>query len=281
MRKLHYILLSGALLLMAACQREARPADAETFEAGFQVSVGATKAFPGDGEHATRLYVFVFDANGNRLSSMEPAALDRTGDSWKPAVPLLKGSAYTIAFWAQNPSATSEGFFSFQGNLVKTCPQPVEKAGTNDGCDAFWGTVNIAADGSYTPAVQLSRPFAQLNMLIPADFSGVTDNFQFTCSLPEAAAFPDSFDLRTGEVSSTNGWTTLKSGDINHEEFLNKSVSVGNKDYKCLASFYVLCDEDLTVTLEIKRGFTDNDLLVPDVPVRRNYQTNIIGVFNN
>ena len=276
MRKLVPILLFGAVLL-AGCQQENAPAaQEESFDLGFNVGLALTKGEIGEGQDATRLYVCVFNASGAPVG--EPLVLDAETPSWNPTVKLIKNTAYTIAFWAQSPMAVN---YEIVDNQIRvwTCYLQSPDA-EKDHYDAFWGTVAVAADGSYNRNVTLTRPFAQIKLAVSADtYPGSHQISQFTVT-----GCPNLMNLLTGEVGSSGSDPIFEGAPT-----ATRDITVDNVACKLLSSVYVLAGPEVstlpvsfTVADKTTEPATEYQKSIARVSVQRNKQSFIFGnLFSN
>lgn len=247
-----------------------------------------------DGTGATTLVYAVFDQTGKRLaevSKTEEGLTDlKTGHPI--SLRLAKGQTYTVAFWAQHPDAPYSINYGDDNNqmLVSMNYDAVEgsttvKAYNNDEKrDAFFKkeTITISGDANYD--VVLNRPFAQVNV-------GTSDY---------AEAVKAGITVAKSKVTFTNVASTLNILDGSVSDFTellcdasdiisSESLKVEGKEYKWLSMSYVLPareDEPESVTLtsaEFTFLSNGNDIILKqgleNMPIQRNYRTNIIGQF--
>lgn len=235
-----------------------------------------------DGTGATKLYYAVYDANNNLLSDISEVKGEECNDL-KTGHPIpLKlaiGQTYTVAFWAQHKGAPytvaiENGKFDINMNY---------NAGTNNNetRDAFFKTVNFVVTGNEEKTIELTRPFAQVNV-------GTDDK--------EAAISAGiKVDAITSKVVIKNAASTLNvlSGEPSGEVEVSYAASthpsellkVAEKDYTWLSMCYVLpAEKEASTTVSAEFTFaTDNGVNVTlsdglqNLPIQRNYRTNIIG----
>lgn len=273
MRKQISILVSALLLLgLAACQRENVPVQEESCEVSFNVGLDVTKAI-GDGSLATRLYVGIFDPDNKNAQVGETLVMNSDNQTWAPSFTLIRGKNYTAAFWAQNPA--NGALYSLEGGVVTMNQFALENVEGKDYSDAFFAVVPFIAGEKNSP-VQLSRPFAQVNVLVPATEHATlmaegAKATQFDITFSDGEGFPTGLNLLTGEVirnaaSSKQGFGAADTPLRTLEDGSNKYI----------ATAYVLCGTSPTT---VKLDFTigTHAKSVSDVSIQRNRQTKIIG----
>ena len=306
MKKLSFILACVALMAFAACNKEAdtQITEGNSIEAVFEVSAPelATKAIS-DGLTAGKLFFYLYDKNGDLLfetnSAVEspayPVTFNKLEDKkWSVKVRLIKDMQYKIVFWAQWSEADA---FTLDA-AAKTLTVDYSKMTLNaDDEDAFWGTIGtdptdpFIVNGPATKVVTLKRPFAQLNVAIPAEDLGVA-SFMLGKYSKSVAAITTNYTLSSyayntmnlldGTVSdnaASSGLTLVAQAQP------NTNITIGDKTYKHMAMAYILVGDkvtnDVTLTVDTKAdaigtaGVLTRTIL--NVPLQRNYRTNIIG----
>lgn len=260
---------------------------AQTETATFTVALpdGVDTKAISDGLTATELLFLAYDANGNHLD------LDQTvpvvGKAATVTVDLVKGVQYQFVFWAQKPNQYT--LDKANGKLTIT----PEDMMNSDAWDAFyWHEPLAEVTGPFSKEIVLKRPFAQINVGAPvtlnadnqriggdffaANKSGIAiDNTLIT---GYTITVPNVLNLLDGAVS---GDASIVMAPTAHpDEFL--VVSDVKYDYAAMA--YVLAgttanNQNLTITIKTTQNGTPIELTrsVPNVPMRRNYRTNILG----
>ena len=204
-----------------------------------------------------------------------------TGNSHKLELDLLNDQDYTILFWANKKDAVdAEGNPWFNtGDLrsVGINPSPCN----NNDRDAFCGNDQIINhNGALTRTIELTRPFAQVNIgtFVP-DEAQIGYDVTPSKSYVQISAIPMAFNVLSekpvGATASVDFSTSENPADIPGG---NLSVNGAESDYEWVAMNYVLVPESvLEVYYEITtaNGVVKNT--VSNVPVKKNYRTNIIG----
>ena len=280
---------AAGMLFATSCSNDELDVVQSGNEAQVSFSLGleggiATRAIS-DGKSADVLMYAVFDEEGNRINTIQKVS--RTGVTFPTTenITLAKGQTYKVAFWAQN-SATSAYVLDDDMNLTIDY---TNSENNDENRDAFFKTVEFTVTGSTSIDVELKRPFAQINL-------GVTDT-------DWDAAVASGIEIATSKVVIKNAFTNMDliDGSVSGETEVvydfgatpkssNEVLKVDlDKDgtaeeYQYLSMSYILVDaqkstlEDLDFTFHPISG---NDIVIDEglsnVPVQRNWRTNIIG----
>lgn len=278
---------AAGMLLATSCQKDELDAVQSGNEAQVTFSLGleggiATRAIS-DGESADVLMYAVFDEEGNRINTIQKVS--RTGVTFPTTenITLAKGQTYKVAFWAQN-STTSAYVLDDDMNLTIDY---TNSANNDENRDAFFKTVEFTVTGNQTIDVELKRPFAQINLgVIDMDWNAaVASGIEIATSKVVIKNAYTNMDLIDGSVSGETevvydfGATPKSSNEV-LEVDLNKDGTA--EEYNYLSMSYILVDaqklllEDLVFTFHPTSG---NDIVLGlnNVPVQRNWRTNIIG----
>ena len=194
-----------------------------------------------------------------------------TGNTTKLTLDLLNDQDYTVLFWANKQGMDYFDLTDLRQVGVK------QVASNNDDRDAFCGMDQLAQhDGAQSKTVELKRPFAQIN--IATLVNEVDYDINPVSSLVKVKDIPVSYNVFSGEPVGTEG----------EVEYTVNIVPAGNltvngTDYKKVAMNYALvpATADNSATVEVyyeintANGTVKNS--IPNVPVKKNYRTNIIG----
>ncbi len=284
MKTKFFAFVAIAALCVASCTQESLSG---AYNAGEEVTLSfvveapgaiATKAFS-DGTTAAKsdLQYAVYPAG---KEDAQPLIVDKKEftDGLKTTVEitLVRNKEYDVIFWAQNEAApytfdakTRSVTIDYKGAEEKGIPA------NDETLDAFYFTVKGYKGGDATTSVKLSRPFAQINVgandMKAAEIAGYTAG---KSSMTVANVVPNTINLYTEEVS---GEATVN--------FTPTAVPTGEKfpveDYEYIAMNYILAAKDQTTTTVSFVISSDNEnnieFTIGNVPVRRNYQTNLYG----
>ena len=291
MKKLGLILAAAFPLLFAACSEDNHniPGEDDFVNVSFSTMLdqsAMTRGVTGesDGTKATKLYVAVYNASGNLISGISKIDNNTVTMDEKAAsvsFQLVKGQTYNFAFWAQNPEATT-GALTFDA-AAKTVTVDYTKIKANDeSLDAFTAHVNnLTVTGPVTQNVTLKRPWAQLNYgTTSADWDAAEDaGIIVTQSKVTVSNVYSTLNLLDGTVSDNTSTDIV----LDAANIPTHTLTVSSTDYKQLGLNYLLVGNegeqglikaDLTV---LNAAGEINTLAFSNIPVQRNYRTNIIG----
>ena len=225
----------------------------------------------GDGKTATTLdyAVYQVDATG-AWTKMDDFC--KTGEtinlSTTVKLQLVNGNTYAVIFWAD--AATS--IYSFDMDAMTVTADYSAATAGNEAYDAFYAVKTITVNGAMQETVELKRPFAQLNIgtadLAAATTAGVTVT-------------------KAGIKVNTYKTLNLKSGEVSDPadvEFALAALPTGETfpvaGYDYLTMNYLLMPVDKkadnTITISYDNT-TASTRTFNNVPLQRNYRTNIYG----
>ena len=220
-----------------------------------------------------QLVCAVFDENDNEITTLRDKIEIKEGQDPVFSPRLIKGNSYQIAFWAMK-----EGCYNVEDmkNIYRISDEDKKEADY----DAFTYATEIDVLNSEQKAVTLARPFALLNAGISSeDWNAVTNTFGLT---PTTTVVTYSgkkyFNALSGEPVGT-------AGQISYEMPVGGTVTVEGKEYKSIASCYILPDFLPVQATDIKSIFftikDQNEVIrsveIPSVTLQSNYKTNIVG----
>ena len=241
----------------------------------------ASRADFGTGAEATKLLYAVYDetAGGTIVEALSAKALDSVnainipaGGSTSFALDLLDGNEYSVLFWAV--SADYADAFEIQW-AEKAMQMKTGITGNDESFDAFFGYIEtFEVEGAVTKSATLTRPFAQLN-IGTNDFQKAEDaNFDTDAISSKVVieGVPTVLNCVNGTVGTpaaiTYGSTPMAAG---------YTFPVSGYDY--LAMNYVLVGEKqvYNATLTVTDGTKTIENTYNNIPLARNYKTNVYG----
>lgn len=271
-----------AALLTASCSKP----EPQKFENGITATFNVT--LPGetdtkaisDGNQATELLFRVFDSE-NRLLSDLNQSVQVSGKRATVTAKLVRGVKYQFVFWAQKPGqfTISDANLTIPANKLSTMMN-------NDAFDAFYAFKAVdPREEDFSADVTLYRPFAQINVgasaadiaVAQANKVDVASNLKTSYTIK---GVKNTINLLTGAVSGSENVTyTAATAPTD-----NISATDGSA-YRRIAMVYVLAAPQsatvpVTVNVQSKQNGSVNvnfSREVPNVPVRRNHRTNIVG----
>ena len=308
--KAKYLAITAAAsaLLLSACQRDELQGGSISGEE-VSVSISAvmpdggsavvkSNTVPGDGSLANRCIMQIYYLPDGESGSADPIPY---GDRVTVAVSgkkalfpdqrLVSGHDYRFVFWADCVKDNSSTDVLAQDLHYDTEEFPIvsfkeKEDGTlsyssnDDTRDAFFAADVRNISGPSSLSFDLKRPFGQLNIIttdwgvIPGD---VVDQLRPSNVKLEFKSLPNSIDLVSGDVT----------GDV---DIISEVVEVSqvplNGDSKQLSFDYIFAkDGEQTVLTNFIMDFLLDDSITEvteaytftNIPVQRNYQTNVSG----
>lgn len=284
MKKSLLLVAFGALFL-AGCQKE----QVEGFAVQDKVIVNftaelsdgaATKAsFDGDGAgvYADQCKLQVWW--GSKLFYEKTVAVTDFKASFTD-IALIRDQTYDFLFWADNAAGAYYDTDTLTNvRLIGTY------VGGNDKRDAFSAALTgKKVTEAFSTSVKLYRPFAQLNVIttdIPALRTLLTDDELFAASVPDKVSLkvtvPTVFNVKTGVASEPKELTYTASVYTNPYK-----TTAGAKNTLSMDYFLAPATEGNVVDVKFSSknttsGLADINHTFSNIPLRRNYRTNVIG----
>ena len=296
MRKVLSFFVLAGILLASSCslKEDFRGNDSDFATLSFTVGepgVSATRAI-GDGTSVDALYYAVYDDKGNFIADL---AGNKVGTTFPTTVEitLAKGQTYKIAFWAQDKDCNAYSFGQY-GDIENIY---INYAGLNndESRDAFFKTIDHKVVGDIALDVTLERPFAQINLgVTQEDWDNAAKAGIYVAQsklvINNAATELNLFDGKVQDPTSVE-YALANIPTETLEVDLNKD---GVKEaYKYLSLSYILvADQGLTyneegmygaesalvnATFSLKTNKAPFEVKVDNLPVQRNWRTNVIG----
>ena len=271
--------IAAAALLVTSCNDEMdnglKTGDdgTVTFTAQLPSEMG-TRAFA-DGLTAKHLQYAVYEAGqstplkvfGDETTVMGEAEMNNLKQT--VSLKLTTGKTYDVIFWAD---ATTDSPYTFNPASQEVSVDYSKVNNNSDNCDAFFKKETITVSGNQSVDVKLTRPFAQVNIGTDDFDAAKASGLEVTQTEVVAKAFA-TLNLATGKVSDEADRTfTMKAiPTASDGEF---PVAGG---YKYLSMDYLLVGADkATVDVVFNYGGPQSRTFT-NVPVQRNYRTNIYG----
>ena len=283
MRKIVLLgVLAAGLVAGASCQKIGPVETGGNVSFEIQTPVDtATKAI-GDGENVNIVYYEIYKAgagHSNSLSGGTPLVDGTVGMSGKVAtlnLNLLEDQDYVALFWAQVIPAENVKYYDV------TDLRKVEAlyAGVNSNDEAraaFCQRFAFNTSEKVNASVTLVRPFAQLNLGTTLESLNIDYLIDVTASKVTVTTPARFYNVNTGEAHTPAAQPVEFSLATNPQQYLK----VNNTDYEYVAMNYFLVSGntssvDVLFDIQTDKG-TVTDKFVAQVPVQKNYRTNIIG----
>ena len=274
----------SALMLMATSCADDQTSD---LKAGAESTVTITAQLPGDmgtrafadGKKATELHYAVYEkgtttplevckkADGTKGQPEGTATM--TGLQTTISLQLTTGKEYDFVFWADAPG---DNVYTFNSENQTVTVNYANAENNTDNLDAFFGQKKaLMVSGNMSISQELRRPFAQINIGTDDFDAAAAAGYTVSESTIGVATYK-TLNLLSGEVSDPVTATFVKK-PIPTED---SKFSVNSKDYKYLSMSYVLVPKDKE-TVDIAFDYTLTNRTFTNVPVQRNYRTNIYG----
>ena len=275
MKKILLSMMAATMIFATSCENEL-----ELGAAGEESMVSFTIATPdmgsraySDGTTATVLQYAVYNAAGEELTDLTVTDGEIHG-STTVKLQLTTGNTYSVIFWAAAPNAPYS--VDFENQTMTVDYSTGKKASNAENRDAFYKYHTFTVTGAQTEAIELKRPFAQLNI-------GTSDYDE----AKKAGYVPTQSAVTVKNVYSTLNLATGKVAGEGEVTFDYANIPVADDGvfpvtgYNYLAMNYVLvpADQELTEVTFSYKDVNNNEKTrtVGSVPVQRNYRTNIYG----
>lgn len=276
--------IAAMAVLAGACAKEqVGSADGETVEMTFNVDVPETTITTkglSDSKDVNEVICQVFLSSDHTL--LESKTVDFVGGKANVSFSLVKGQKYDFAFWAQ-----VKGTDYYNTSNLSAVKIDYSKAKANDANRVAFFEVKTGKPAlAKSDKVTLKRAFAQVN------FGGILDTtrpdaikkvLESRIIMKNLASTIDLFNTNTiaGYTDNVEKVTFDKNSVISNEK-----LNVNGVDYQYFATAYVPAPSvnriltDAVARLWLDSGYSV-DVNAPNVPIKRNYRTNILGNFFN
>lgn len=298
------LLAMTGLMLATSCSNEDLFSNSNeneglvTFSVGIENVIGSRAV--SDGTGANKLVYQLYNSNGSPIGD-QGVLEDITFPYESLSLRLAKGQTYQIAFWAQNKETKAYGTTDLKAVSIDYS----EALNNDESRDAFFKTQIFTVSENMKVSVVLHRPFAQVNLGdVIEDWKAAQDaGMNITQSKVELANVANEINLLTGEVSGAVpvvfAFNNIFAKDSD-DEFLmvdvNKDGEIDENENQAektryLSMCYILANDETNgsqkTTLDNIKFTLKNpggkdyvfDQGLSNVPVQRNWRTNILGSF--
>ena len=300
MKKSLLLVAAAVTALFSACSSDELANGNDVVNVSFNASfdqVMPTRGVSGesDGTAATKLYVAVYNKDNQLIKAISKIGVDgsqavETVSNKQATVSfqLVKGQTYNFVFWAQNPNATADAVV-FNPETGKVSVDYTKIKANDESLDAFTAHVNnLTVTGAIAQDVTLKRPWAQVNYgSAQADWdAAVAAGITVAKSKVTVNNVYKTLNALTGEVEGTaeTADIALAANTIPASATTSRTLTVSGTNYKYIGLNYLLVGNEgeqslIKADLEIQKesGEVINTLTFSNVPVQRNYRTNIVG----
>ena len=271
MKNLFKFMMAVAVLFTASCAKE----DISSSIAGGEVEVSftanlaglSTRATYGTGSAVNTLRYEVY-SNGAKLTELCGTTGIAVNVPCTVNLVLIKGMSYDILFWADNGS----DIYSINNGVVSFSAQGINA--NDESRDAFYAVrqnFDPATATSDDTNVVLTRPFAQLNAIVP-NMTEVGKSFDLNAQVAYikstiATTICTSFNPFTGEAGDETT-VAVTFGETNVQDFAEGHLSMN----------YLLAPGHLSdVTFYFEGAKFATNTTIKNIPLKANYKTNVIG----
>ena len=275
------------MLFMNSCSDDLVPEPSTGDFVNATFTIGTTEGLGtravGDGSTVDKVACAVYDAAGNEIEGLYKNDVTVSQMKATYSVRLTKGQAYRVAFFAYNAEADAYDVTDLKNVTFKS-----NRLSNDERRDAFTGYVDVTAEESMNAIdkdVTLTRPFAQLNLGIDADEyeAAAKSDIVIAKSKITVTNVYNAFSAYDNAVANgaTAGTMTFDLNGIPREKLV-----VDRTEYNYLALNYLLVGNtgaeksltDVEFVWESENRKTNNPTThFINVPVQRNYRTNIVG----
>ena len=296
MKKLIYCAAALATALFAgSCQQELldTPAGETTFTYSVEIPEAMTKAI-GDGTNVNNLFYEVWITKTENDQTLDGAVrlyhknIEMVRESGKTSranvtLNLVQNQFYTILFWAQCGNA-GQGVYDVTNLTEVTYKENVEYKSNQEMYAAFYA-VDYASDKTpRSKKVLLKRPFAQINLGTTNDVPADEYTVAMTASSVTVKNVPTTFNVATSAVSDVVDEFTFALS----ENLPKEPLVAGGETYDYAAMNYIFAGGNIELDYTINTMLTPTaegsnrtpatiTRTIPNVPVKENYRTNIVG----
>lgn len=277
MKKLLTLSLAAAALMVTSCSDETgtglKTGNESTVTFTTQLPELGTRAF-GEATKVQSLKYAVYESgtttplamfDGNKTSNTEAMTTLTKNVTLK----LTTGKTYDVIFWASSDGVDAASKFDEATQKATVAPT----VNNNEADDAFYAKTTVQVTGNSSQEVKLYRPYAQIN--IGTDDYGTASAAGYTVTKTQVKMQAYStINLSDGTVSNPTN-VTYAFADIPAD---TETFPVAS--YKYLSMTYALVPADKTVadvTFDYTNGIDNFSRTFTNVPVQRNYRTNIYG----
>ena len=284
-----YVALAAGLLVAGSCQKEsAHGGEAqETVKTAFRVEIPseeATKAVS-EAENVDIVFYEVWDEEfEQRLFPYEgsmPNLAQVHGGVAEIIIDLVKDQKFNLIFWAQNASCKDEVYsWTDLKNINVDYSKFTEDQ--KDVYDAFYTVEEDVMGDGQSRTIYLYRPFAQVNFCASEMSTPTLGPITLSGNTVTVSDVATIFNTLTGL-----GDAAVKNVSFSTEDALvsDETINVGGTDFSWVAMNYLLvpCPSvdkpavNVTVSADFLTNFGTVHQTVLNVPIQRNYRTNIVG----
>lgn len=267
MNKLCVFGLLGGVAVLAACQKDLSSQDTLSSSV-LTVSVPQTTraiADYGDGANINRCILEIY--HDGELYGQRRVAAVNNGQATFADLQLVESQAYDFVLWADCADGLNDKHYNTTDLNAITFNDAY--TGNNDEFDAFCASETFTASGSFAETVTLTRPFGQLTVKTNDMATIQKEELKPTQVTVSFKSVPTTFNVRTGMAGNAAS--------------LSYTAAVEDMAAGELTVDYVWAAADQADLVDFTMTFQNNGTTIAtndnftNIPVRRNYRTNVSG----
>lgn len=287
-KKLLYTGCAAALLLTTACSEDIAPLSEQESLVNFTVELPAevlSRAY-GDASEPRTLQYQVFAKNGESLTpltslkeSLSSPIVFSEGQLTKTIqLRLANSRTYAIVFWAAHEDAPYT-FDHTSGSVTIDYDAVNKPAANSDIYDAFYARKDVSVTGTINEPVELHRPFAQINIGATDWQEAKNSGWETVNTSVKVDDVYSTISLLTGEVSSpvTGGYTYTLAPKPAGDDATFPVSTTPVAEYQSMVYVLTGADQSLVNVDFTAQAGTEIVRNYVNVPIQRNYRTNIYG----
>ena len=227
-----------------------------------------------DGTTVSKLYVAVYQGGEYRPALTETDGYDIDNKTATVSLPLVTGVTYDIVFWAQAEGAP----YTFTPSTGIVSVDYTDVTANNENLDAFYANrLGYEVKGPKTETVELTRPFAQLNVATLDYELAKNSGIDITETGIVVEGVYTSFNLKTqdGAIDANSATTITLSRYATPKE--QSQVLSGYETYSWLSMNYLLVNDKTNIRAKMTTNNGNVTREWHNIPVQRNFRTNILG----
>ena len=272
-----------SVLAIACAKEQVGPADGETVEMTFNVDVPETTITTkglSDAAQVDELRFQLFIKDGDNYKMVQDQTVSVADKRAVVKASLVKQQSYYAAFWAQT---SGTGFYETT-DLRAVKMNTANVKANEPKMDAFWAKEDsFRATDARTKFIKMKRALAQVNIgtVVPTG----EDALSISQSQIVMKGVPTTLNVLLGNTSNSHSGEE----DITFQDnapIIGEGLTVGEATYDYVATAYVFApiQNKMLTDISTKVTFSNSKytkITTPNVPIQRNYRTNIVGnLFN-
>ena len=279
MKKFLTLSLAALAVMATSCSDDELRKESDTSDATVtftaQLPELSTRAF-GEATKVQSLKYAVYEQGTTTPLAMFEGATSKTeamtATTKNVTLKLTNGKSYDVIFWASADGVADPSKFDEATQKASLAPT----VNNNEADDAFYAKATLTVAGNSSQTVELYRPYAQINIGTDDYAAAAASGYTVSQTQIKMTVYK-TLNLADGSVSDSEAVTYAMS-DI--PDVSEAGAFPAGSTYKYLSMTYALVSEAKTIadiTFDYTNGSTQLTRTFANVPVQRNYRTNIYG----